>query len=148
MLILIWTNKKRNKMKRFIIALSFIVALGIGANAQEYQFVDSKSDGFFSSSQELLVCHPGAYCAPVVIITVDLHKTVSVHLNGHIRHAKRVGFTQKQNSQNAFHMTFSISTHAMGERFALAFNCTCRGRKYNFESVHFKFVLLLTLCTV
>jgi MYXO-CTERM domain-containing protein len=50
MLILIWTNKKRNKMKRFIIALSFIVALGIGANAQEYQFVDSKSDGFFSSS--------------------------------------------------------------------------------------------------
>ena len=50
MLILIWTNKKRNKMKRFIIALSFIVALGIGANAQEYQYIDSKSDGFFSSS--------------------------------------------------------------------------------------------------
>lgn len=37
-------------MKRFIIALSFIVALGIGANAQEYQYIDSKSDGFFSSS--------------------------------------------------------------------------------------------------
>lgn len=37
-------------MKRFIITLSFIVALGISANAQGYQYQDSKSDGFFSSS--------------------------------------------------------------------------------------------------
>ena len=35
-------------MKRLIIALSFVVALGISANAQNYGYLDAQSDGFFS----------------------------------------------------------------------------------------------------
>ena len=37
-------------MKRFIITLSFIVALGIGANAQKYEYMDAQTDGFFTTN--------------------------------------------------------------------------------------------------
>ena len=40
------------KMKRFLITLSFIVALGISANAQKYSYVDAQSDGFFTPNTE------------------------------------------------------------------------------------------------
>ena len=39
-------------MKRFLITLSFIVALGISANAQKYSYVDAQSDGFFTPNTE------------------------------------------------------------------------------------------------
>ena len=39
-------------MKRFLITLSFIVALGISANAQNYSYVDAKSDGFFTTNTD------------------------------------------------------------------------------------------------
>jgi hypothetical protein len=42
------------KMKRLIIALSFVVALGISANAQNYNYFDAQSDGFFSVNSDNL----------------------------------------------------------------------------------------------
>ncbi len=41
-------------MKRLIIALSFVVALGISANAQNYNYFDAQSDGFFSVNSDNL----------------------------------------------------------------------------------------------
>jgi hypothetical protein len=39
-------------MKRFLITISFVVALAMSASAQEYQYLDAQSDGFFSTNSE------------------------------------------------------------------------------------------------
>ncbi len=39
-------------MKRFLMTLSFIVAFGVSASAQEYSYYENQTDGFFTLNDE------------------------------------------------------------------------------------------------